>query len=176
MNAPTFKQQMDDLKAEFLNAEDRNQTDAQLGQAILDFILKANRLRHGTIQNKKDQVAVDMETLGSLMEPSALTHHHSVCEAVFRRIVPDPEQAIAYLAQAIQDESKAQSDRAKKLRKSRHDSITVLIKETVQDFPRASADEVLRVLERSEGFVVLERVAPDQIQDSHDGRPVIPCL
>lgn len=134
---------------EFVKAEDCTQTNAQVGQAVLEFILKRERLLRGVVHGGYKQDTVDKQTLEALNDPSALTHQHSIAEAVFRRLVADPGQAIGYLAEAIQDRTKAQSDRAKRPRKNRRDSITQLIHDTLEDFPLASAKEVFRKLEES---------------------------
>ena len=49
MTAPSFKQLQDDLMEEFVKAEDCTQTNAQVGQAVLEFILKRERLLRGVV-------------------------------------------------------------------------------------------------------------------------------
>ena len=100
------------------------ESDKDSGEALLTLILEEGRLRHGVTEPGEDRERVDSETIAALQNPSTLGPEHSIAEAAFRRLVPDPEAAAGYVDAYVEAHKLRQSQIAQKERPRGRDSIT----------------------------------------------------
>jgi hypothetical protein len=142
--------------AEWLSESDEPKTDQELGERLMRLVLQLERLRAGVTAAGPQRDEVDHRTDESLDNPTKLGPEFSREEAVFRRLRSDPSSAIAYLRTAIEQRSKAQSDRASKDRPGRRDCITGIIDELVAVNPKISAKNVGTQLELDCDITILE--------------------
>lgn len=116
--------------------------DEAAAEILLDFVLARERARAGITKAGPRRDAIDRRTLKTLGNPTNLGPEFSRDEAIFRRLVSNPPSAVAYLKAAIEQRSRAQSDRASKGRPRRKDFITGDIEEIVAVDLSISAKEV----------------------------------
>ena len=130
------------LSEDWLKKLSKAETDEAAAEMILEFVLQRERMRAGVTKAGAKRDTIDQRTLGTLSNPTKLGPEFSRDEAIFRRLASEPLSAVAYLKAAIEQRSRAQSDRASKGRPSRKDYITEIIEEIVAVNPAISAKEV----------------------------------
>ena len=94
------------------------------GEALLTLIVEEGRLRRGVTEPGEDRDRVDAKTIAALQNPSKLGPEHSIAEAAFRRLVPNPEAAAGYVDAYDTERRSKQSRRARRERPRGRDSIT----------------------------------------------------
>jgi hypothetical protein len=156
MELPSFQEAQLCLQDEFLRDEQGQESDKELGDAFLKFILESERVRHHVTTPSPEQDEVDRQTLQRLLDQVELGPEYAFVESVFKRIAKDPTSAIRYFSQAIQAESVKQIERAKSLRPKRYDSITRLINDIVVDDLTISAKDALKELLSIEGITIVD--------------------
>lgn len=145
MQEEGFKKALRALEEAFVQEGRAGETDEEKGRALLDFILKRERLRHRVAEDAPLCEAVDRATLRRLTDSVELGPEHSIAEAALRRLSRDPAGAVAYLTQHVDARSAAQSRRSKK-REDTRDELSRLIGRIVQEDPRIPAKVVLKKL------------------------------
>ena len=164
MSEPSFDEAQEGLAEKFLRDAPVAATDAELGRALLVFILESERLRRGVSVPSPAQEKVDRQTLACLSGQAKLGPGFSFAEAVFRRLPKDPASAIRYFEEELAGRKAKQSARAKSPRKGSYDSITRLINDIVDGDPHITTKEVLAELGRINGIVI----ADGEIRNTQD--------
>ena len=124
------------------------ESDKDSGEALLTLILEEGRLRHGVTEPGEDRDRVDAETIAALQNSSKLGPEHSIAEAAFRRLVPDPEAAAGYVDAYVEAHKLRQSQIAEKEHPRAQDSITRKIDKIVsEETSKLPAKVVGRMLE-----------------------------
>jgi len=165
MELPSFQEAQLRLQGEFLQDAPGHESDKELGDALLNFILESERVRHRVKTPTPEQNEVDRQTLQRLHSQVELGPEYAFVESVFKRLAKDPAAAIRYFSQAVQTESVKQIERAKSLRPSRYDSITRLIHDILDDDLTISAKAVLKELLGVNGIIIVD----DEIINTQDG-------
>ena len=126
-------------------AQGRNdETPEEQLSSFLDLILRKERVRHRVKDGTPEADAVDKRTLANILNPDGLSGEFALLEAFLRRwkANANTRNAYDYLSDEIHRKSAVQSKRASNERPSRHDSITRMINEIVEDNPKVSAKQV----------------------------------
>jgi len=165
MELPSFQEAQLFLQDEFLRDEQGQESDKELGDAFLKFILESERVRHHVTTPSPEQNEVDRQTLQRLHSQVELGPEYAFVESVFKRLAKDPASAIRYLNQAVATESVKQVERAKSLRPRRYDSITRLINDIVVDDLTISAHAALEELLDIDGITIVD----GEIMNTQDG-------
>ena len=161
-----FEDVYNELCESFSNTPDGGETNLEVSERFLDFILERERLRHRITRPGADRDRLDDQTLDDLKNPDQLGPEHSREEVVFRRLVNNPESALRYLEDVIEAENKAQSQRAKKPRPRARDGITRSIEDILEhETKKLSSKEVGRELEQRQEIGLID----DEYQNLHDG-------
>ena len=108
-------------------------SDKDSGEALLTLFLESERLRRGATEPGEDRDRVDAETIAALQNSSKLGPEHSIAEAAFRRLVPNPEAAAGYVDAKVEAHKLRQSQIAEKERPRARDSITRKIDKIVSE-------------------------------------------
>ena len=103
------------------------------GEVLLTLIVEEGRLWRGVTEPGEDRDRVDAETIAALQNPNKLGPEHSIAEAAFRRLVPDPEAAAGYVDAYVEAHKLRQSQIAEKERPRARDSITRKIDKIVSE-------------------------------------------
>jgi hypothetical protein len=165
MNEQSFEEARRRLEEHFLQEENVTETDAEIGAALLNFVLQQERLRHRVEGPGPEQEKVDRQTLERLYHQTELGPEYATIESIFKRLAKDPVSAIRHYRQAHEQRSLKQSERAKLPRPQRHDSITKLIQDMVDLKPDISTRAVKRELGRIDGILVDD----EEIRNTQDG-------
>jgi hypothetical protein len=156
MELPSFQEAQVYLQEEFLRDAQGHESDKELGDALLNFILESERVRHHVTTPSPEQNEVDRQTLQRLHSQVELGPENAFVESVFKRLAKDPASAIRYFSQAVATESVKQVERAKSLRPRRYDSITRLINDIVRDDLTISANDALNELLSLKGIILAD--------------------
>jgi hypothetical protein len=156
MELPSFQEAQLRLQEEFLRGAQDHESDKELGDAVLNFILESERVRHRVKTASPEQNEIDQQTLQRLHSQVELGPEYAFVESVFKRLAKDPASAIRYFSQAVQTVSVKQIERAKSPRPRRYDSITRLIHDIVRDNLTISARSALKELMGIEGIIVVD--------------------
>ena len=156
MELPSFQEAQVCLQEEFLRDAQGHESDKELGDAFLNFILESERVRHRVKTPSPEQIEVDRQTLQRLHNQVDLGPEYAFVESVFKRLAKDPASAIRYFSQAVATESVKQVERAKSLRPRRYDSITRLINDIVRDDLTISANDALNELLSLKGIILAD--------------------
>ena len=126
MGKSTFEADRQGLIDRYLAGAPREgeKSDKDSGEAVLTLILETERLRHGVTQPGEDRDRRDAETIAALQNSLKLGPEHSIAEAAFRRLVPNPEAAAGYVDAYDTERRSKQSQIAQKERPRGRDSIT----------------------------------------------------
>lgn len=162
MQERPFAELQNELVGEFLRAAPQGETSEELGCALLELILKSERIRRGASESGFG--AVDQETINRLSNQTDLGSEFAVPEAVFKRLAIDPAAAIGYLKEELQKRSSMQAERAKSLRQGSYDSITRLIMDILTDEPLMKSAKVLAELRNIDGILI----ADGEIRNTQD--------
>jgi hypothetical protein len=141
-----FEDELKRLQDEFLSRRRPNESQEEIGFALLGFILERERIRLQMRLDDPNLLAMHVSRLAKMALPGALGPEHAVAEGVFRRLASDPAEALAYLNQFIELRSASQSARASKPRRNRHGTVTRYIRLYLEEYPDASAKDVEREL------------------------------
>lgn len=151
-----FKASLEQLCEDFIREGAPSDTNAEIGSALREFILKRERLRRGVSLDSHECEAVDRETLDRLSKALDLGPDLAIHEGIFRRLAADPSLAIDYYRADKATLTAKQRKRATKPRPGRLGSLSRLIDEIVADDPRISTEKVLRALKTIDGIVVID--------------------
>jgi hypothetical protein len=165
MDLPSFQEVQLRLQEKFLREAQGYESDKELGDAFLNFILDSERARHCVKVSSPEQNEVDQKTLEHLHNQVELGPEYVFVESVFKRLAKDPASAIRYFSQAVATESVKQIERAKSLRPRRYDSITRLINDIVRDDLTISARDALKELLSIDGITIVD----GDIMNTQDG-------
>lgn len=138
----SFEDELEGLKEAWLSEEGENEPPDELGNAVMDFILRSERLRHRVLPGTPEADAIDRRTRASLHQPDTLDPAHSLFEGFIRRLSRDPESAIKYITKFIADRSAARSKIARKPRPKRRDKIMLTIYDCLEGDLSLSAKAV----------------------------------
>jgi hypothetical protein len=114
MEQASFEEVQKHLTEKFLREAATAETDEELGNAWLDFILQSERLRHGVKVSGPEQAEVDRQTLERLHSQTELGPEYTFAESVFKRLAKDPASAMRYFRESMERRRAVQSGRAKK--------------------------------------------------------------
>jgi hypothetical protein len=153
---PSFQEAQLRLQEEFLRGAQDHESDKELGDAVLNFILDSERVRHRVKTPSPEQNEIDQQTLQRLHSQVELGPEYAFVESVFKRLAKDPASAIRYFSQAVATESAKQVERAKSPRPRRYDSITRLINDIVVDDLTISAHAALQELLNIDGITIVD--------------------
>lgn len=165
MDLPSFQEVQLRLQEKFLREAQGYESDKELGDAFLNFILDSERARHCVKIPSPEQNEVDWQTLQRLHNQVDLGPEYAFVESVFKRLAKDPASAIRYFSQAVATESVKQIERAKSLRPRRYDSITRLINDIVVDDLTISAHAAREELLSIDGITIVD----GEIMNTQDG-------
>jgi hypothetical protein len=179
-----FLEVQSQLAEEWQSKFDDAQTDQERGKLKRGFVLQRERVRAGVTTAGSARDEVDRKTLERLSNPTELGPEFSLHEGIFRRLASDPTSAVVYQRTAAEQRSKAQSDRASKIRPGRRDCITGIIDELVAVNPKISAKELgeklrndcdITILEgeyrhKIEGFTLKEKNLASRVSDAKKRR------
>ena len=150
MGKSTFEPELQRLIDRYLAGAppEGEESDKDSGEALLTLILEEGRLRRGVTEPGEDRDRVDAKTIAALQNPSKLGPEHSIAEAAFRRLVPNPEAAAGYVDAKVEAHKLRQSQIAEKERPRAQDSITRKIDKIVsEETSKLPAKVVGRMLE-----------------------------
>lgn len=142
----SFGDELEDLKKAWLGEEVENESPEELGMAVMDFILRRERLRHGVHPGTPEASELDRRTRETLNQPDVLDPTHSLFEAFIGRLARNPEMAINYLTKFVENRSAQMAKVAQQPRPGRRDGITVAIYDCLESNPKASAKTVGKYL------------------------------
>ena len=162
----SFLAELKALDAFWQSREVENQTDEELADEVIAYILAREQIRYRVRPGSGAAEVIDQKTLATLAKPDQLSPQHSVIEAFLRRLVQDPANAIRYLTKAVEERSAAQAARAKNNRKSRWDGITCAIHDCLENHPSASTKEIVVLLGKHEEIVFLDGEFRHQVDAS----------
>ena len=138
----TFEEAQASLIKKWLDEAPAGETPDAVGDALVDFIIRSELLRHGVDIKDPTAESITRDTLAQLSNPLVLGPEHSIAEVVFRRLAVGSREAVEYLEQHVSSRSAAQSKRAQAPRKRRLDSISRLVNDIVSLDPKLSAKAV----------------------------------
>lgn len=165
-NPSLFEQQLEDLNEDFVNGELPGESEDDIGRALLDYVLKRERLRHGVADNSPAAAQRDMQTLQEMTTWDSDNPGLLVAEKALRRLASEQlPEAVNLLKAAIdarvQATSEAQSRRAQAPR--RKNPVDDLIEEIVAGKPGISENELYRALRAQIGRGVIADIDDDVI-------------
>ena len=130
------------------------------GPAVLEYILKRERIRRGATTFSPRQIALDAETIGKLKNAKLNGPEFVEIEAIFRRLGDDPVEAVKYfLLLAHQKEeqlSLKMSEIGSKARPKSRKPFAGILDEIVRENPQISQNETLHKLKKHEDINVID--------------------
>lgn len=162
----SFEQQVEELNDEFLRGEVPGESEDDVGSALLDHVLKRERLRHGVDDNSPAAVQLDVQTLQIMATWDSDNPGLLVAEKALRRLASKQRAEAVKLLKAainarIQAISDAQSRKAQEPR--RKNPVDDLIEEIVTRKPGISEKELFRALRAQIGRGVITDIDDDVI-------------
>lgn len=162
----SFEQQVEELNDEFLRGEVPGESEDDVGSALLDHVLKRERLRHGVDDNSPAAVQLDVQTLQRMATWDSDNPGLLVAEKALRRLASKQRAEAVKLLKAainarIQAISDAQSRKAQEPR--RKNPVDDLIEEIVTRKPGISEKELFRALRAQIGRGVITDIDDDVI-------------
>jgi hypothetical protein len=139
------------LAEEFIRSAPAWETDEELAEAFLDFILQRERLRRGVPNLGPERDVVDGQTLDQLANGIALGPEHQFAEAFFKRLAKDAGESVRYYRAHIEALSAKQSVRGKRERPRGRSELGKALRDIAEEHPNLSAAQVGRKLEE-EGY------------------------
>lgn len=148
-----FPNKLEELVKSFVTAERVGETDSEVLNALLDFVLNYERLRRQVIAGTKEAQAVDEQTIITMRSWDSNDPTMSTVEKVLRRIAEGRgEDGLNLLKTSIQikaqEFSKKQTEAAKNPRKSRRQPMSGLVEKIVSQEPKISQNQLLHALKR----------------------------
>jgi len=138
----SFEDELESLKGEWLGEGGKNESPEELGNAIMDFILRRERLRHFVQPGTPEAAEIDRRTMEKLHQPDTLDPEHSVFEVFIRRLSRDRKGAVQYLVKFVEDRRKRLSKIASKPRPRGRNGITLAIHDCLEGGLSSTAKEV----------------------------------
>ena len=123
-----------------------NESEYEQGTALQKLICELTDLRSRYQRASYVAAGHDDTILEQLQNLEMLEPEHAIFEGCMRRLRQKPAEAVRYISNHVKVRSRMQSKRASKQRPQRHDSITCLINELVNDQPSASSKAIGREL------------------------------
>ena len=161
-----FATQLKEHEERFIGAGSDVESDEQLADALVRFILERRRILTDVEHGTAAAVAVDQETLKLMREWDPDDPALSTLEKVLRRFSTGRGvEAIELLKRAVINRAEALSDEQRRKAKvpRRKHPIDVLIDQEVERNPKISAPELERALERQIGKGVIFDMDGDRI-------------
>lgn len=152
MTPETLAVLLAELGNDFIATEIDGETDEQIADAIVDLILKRERIRRG-VTDPNEVFAVDRETLTRAGSWDSSNPEFAVLEKVFRQLAQgNGGGAVAYLKRSIELRaeklSQKQSQSASAPRPNRRSTVLIAIDEIVQTNPSIKKNDALHQLKR----------------------------
>jgi hypothetical protein len=167
-----FDQHLQQLESEFVRSEQLGESDEDIARALLEFILKRERLRLGVDGDELLAQKVDNQTLTKMSEWDSDDPMLSTVEKVFRKIATGQgTSAVLLLKAAVNAKIQAISDeqRRKAQTPKRANPVNVLIEQMVTRNQTISVKELLRALHGQIGQGVIDDIDDDYITPA-DGK------
>ena len=163
--------QLREHEERFIRAGSDGESDEQLANALVRFILERRRILTDVEHGTAAAIAVDQETLRLMAEWDSDAPDLSTVEKVLRRFATGRGlEAVDLLKRAVIARTKALSEeqrRKAKVPRSQH-PLDLLIELELRSNPDISEKELVRALERQIGRGVIDEMDGDQI-DFRDG-------
>ncbi|MSQ21655.1 MAG: hypothetical protein EXR39_19495 [Betaproteobacteria bacterium] len=170
-NQQAFEKRLEKLYAEFVSARSANETDDDLAQAVLEFILMRERLRRGVEARKHLWKTVDAETLCAMKTWDTDDPRFAAIEKVFKRFATGRNlDALKLLKAKITEFSAQQKQRASAPRRLK--PIPELVEQIFYKNPAINAKGMQRALEQEMGKGVIDIIDNDVIYGA-DGKSEI---
>ena len=150
----------------FLQRERSSQTDLEVANAALEWILKRERVRHRVDDRTDAAKQVDMLTISRMKQWDSNDPAMSTTEKILRRLAEGRGEDAIVLVRALQEKAQAVSSemqrRAKAPRKQH--PINELLENLVRTAPRLSEKIALRKLTAMAGGDVVAKVTNEYIE------------
>lgn len=152
MTPETLAELLAELGNDFIAAETDNETNEQIADAIVDLILKRERIRRGVIDSHEATI-VDQETITRLGSWDSADPECAVLEKVFRNLAQGKGRyAVTYLKRSIELRaeklSQKQSQTASAPRPGRRSSVLIAIDEIVTSNPNIKEHDAVKQLRK----------------------------
>ena len=149
----TFAQNLQILVAAFVSEGHAEETDAEVADAILEFVLTHERLRRQVTAGTNEAKEVDAQTIAKMRSWDSNDSAMSTLEKVLHRLAGDRgADGIRLLKDAINASalavSKKQASVAKLPRKSRQQPMSGLVEQIVRQDPEIKQQQLLFALKR----------------------------
>lgn len=161
-----FDQHLQQLEDEFVRGEQLGESDEDIARALLEFILKRERLRLGVDADELLAQKVDHQTLTKMSEWDSDDPMLSTVEKVFRKMATGQgTSAVLLLKAAVKAKIQAISDeqRRKAQTPKRANPVNVLIEQMVTRNQAISVKELLRALHGQIGQGVIDDIDDEYI-------------
>jgi hypothetical protein len=164
-NQNEFEAALRALDQRFINEERTGETDEEVADAILDYVLTRERLRRGVADDTPEAEAVDAETIARMQAWDTDDSGMVVPEKVFRRLASaSGPSAVVLLKDAITKRqsavSEAQRQRARTKRAPR--PFDALLVQIVKANPTISTEGLKRTLRAAVGKGVIFEIDEDE--------------
>ena len=167
-----FDQHLHQLEDEFVRGEQLGESDEDIARALLEFVLKRERLRHGIDGNELLVQKVDIQTLTKMTEWDSDDPMLSTVEKAFRKMATGQgTSAVRLLKAAVNAKIQAISNeqRRKAQTPKRANPVNSLIEQIVTRNPAISMKELLRTLHGQIGQGVIDDIDEEYITPA-DGK------
>lgn len=171
-----FSTQQNALGENFISRERNGESDGEIAEAMLEFTLKRERVRHNVSDNTDQAAALDQATIEKMRSWDSDDPDMMVLEKVFRRIATGQgSEGITLLKKAIESKAEAISASQRKRASSprRLHPVDNLIKNLVAANPSISCKELLRSLSGQVGKGVILDIDDDWITPETEGCKLI---
>jgi hypothetical protein len=148
-----FSEKLKQLVAAFLSEERAEETDSEVADALLEFVLNYERLRGQVTVGTDEANSVDAQTIAKMRLWDSNDPTMSTVEKVLRRLAEDRgEDAINLLKASIRTKvmelSKKQAEIAKRPRISQQQPMSGLVEQLVSQDPGISQNQLFQALKR----------------------------
>lgn len=170
----SFERQLEKLKKRFESAKATGEPDNDLGQAILEYIRKQERLRRGVKDMTDAGIAVDKETAIKLESWDSADPTMSTIEKVFKRLSGGRfADAAALLKESIKAKQQhiSEQQRARASTPREKHPVKLLVEEIVDQNPSITEPELLVKLKGHIGHGVIQDIDEDAIDPVDDRFP-----
>ena len=152
MTPESLAELLAELGDDFIAAETDGETNEQIADAIVELILKRERIRRGVIDSNEETI-VDHETITRLGSWDSSNPEFAVLEKVFRQLAQgNGGDAVAYLKRSIElraeKVSQKQSQTASAPRPGRRSSVLIAIDEIVRSNPNIKEHDAVKQLRK----------------------------
>jgi len=148
-----FAEKLKQLVAAFESEERPDEKDAEVADAMLEFVLKYERLRRQVTDGSDEANAVDAETIAKMKSWDSNDPTMSTVEKVLHRLAQGrAEDGINLLKRSIQIRAQEVSKRltqvAKQPRKSRQQPMSGLVEQLIRQNPEVTERQLFKNLKR----------------------------